>query len=867
MNQPTEIDYIVRKSPSGNNVSLLNMIENDISDPWAYGKIFSHLRIELKENRVMAEFSSINLSQTLKCGFRDLQSISLLAKMTKPNTVIISTELNIDIANQVVKILKNVEREMIIQLKQRGFEFRLEWQPPRLDFYLPHQDPIDLSMLASLSELQEVRYLTIRGTHLIGSLTTLFRSFGASESTKLQEVVVYNESFLTSEETSAVASIKSLRVLECGFAEPRNIEELANATELRELCISCLPQDSIKGLFSKMASKKLLQYLKLTDGPLDCEEAEELAKIESLKYLACSFEDVESLERLGELPHLKFAYITVKQREYQACVKTKHLLSFLGQCQKKGQVRFPGCCVTFHKPKGSLILAFKSKETDDELCFLLGELGNIKNLKISGRPSVGNLEGLLKSVALDNKLEFLKIDIVKANEIPIVAQMENLSKITVGFYEASNLELLANLPHLKWLSISEHPRGSLENLFYDLAVRKPPSQLETLTILGDDLVPEELAEVSRIGSLRRLRCGLVHTSNEWSLTQLSVYSMLEELNIRSNGSGSLDKLFMAIQAITYFRCLIVQGCRLSTNEVRAIRGIQNLKTLHCGIENARDIGILERLPLLEELIIKGITLTNRNPLALLAHKERQTLKKLVIKSRSLGVYDFKSLALISSLQSLDFIIHNARNIGCLALLNLTELILNCPQKLTITPLITALLAKDIHVLSTFKLTNKLLKWKPTRLLMQIRSLRNLKVGFSDLGCFNLVSKKTDLEILEIKNKNFRSKEILKILKNCRKLREIHFPQRIKQINTEFISQCMDILKTVRNPREQNPLQMYFHSLHGVSLEQQYSVDESYLILNIKERAPFDDFNDEIFDEQTDDAPQYFFESPESVFED
>ncbi|XP_016967230.3 uncharacterized protein LOC108035945 [Drosophila biarmipes] len=833
----------------------------------------SHLHLDIAELNVdeVAALTSNHALKSLKCGFSDHQSIRLLSKMGSLNTVIITTELNTEIAGEVTKIFKYAKRDMIVQLEQKGFQFRMERQAQRFVVYLPQHHPIDMTVLAPLSELHEIKYLTIRGPHQSGSLADLFRAFGAHESSELQEVVIYSSSFLTGQETAAVATIKSLKVLECGFTKPLNAEQLSNPTALRELCIVNLPKDSMKGLFAALASKKepTLQYFILTDGMLHCEETEELAKIKSLKYVVCRFQDVGALERIGELPQLEHAYITVRQSNYQPCEVSQSLLRFLVHCQREGQAKFRGCCVSYNQLEGVIILVFRNKESDAALCALLGCLGNIKHLRISGRPAVGNLKAILEGVVLHNKLELLQISKLQANEIPFVAQMDSLTKITVGFLQPSKVELLARLPHLKWLCITVHLPGSLECLFYDLAERVPTSKLETLTVLEVYLEPEELAEVSRIRSLRRLRCGLVDPSNEWSLTELSVHSLLEELHIHSYQSGSLLELLRALKPMSYFHRLIVRGSRLTTKEVKAVKGIRTLKTLQCSLDNARDIGILERLPLLEELVIESIRIIHRNPLALLANKERQTLQKLVIKNRSLGSYDFKSLALMSSLKSLDIIIHNACDIECLALLNLTELTLNCPQEITITPLLAALSDKDPHVLRSFDLINKLLPAKPTKLLMKVTSLRNLKIGFGDLEGLDLLPQQTELEVLEIKNKTFRVTQIMEILKNCRRLREFHFLERNEKINTEFIGHCMDILKTVRNPRDQAPLQMYFHSLHCLSFEQQYSVDESILVINVKTRPPIDDFNDEIFYEPPEDTsdgeePTRFVRNPVKV---
>ncbi|XP_043650105.1 uncharacterized protein LOC122618047 [Drosophila teissieri] len=803
------------------------------------------------------ELALIYSLKALTCGFSDFQTIGLLTKLDNLCTLTITTELNADIGRQVVEIFRRCNGKIIIQVRQRAVQFRMEWQPQpqRLSVYLPYHDPIDMNVLTLLAELQDVRYLTIRGSHLSGSLAGLFRGFGAGESTKLQEVIISNSYFLTSEETAALASIKTLKVLECEFGKASNTELLSHPAEPREICLPGLPKNSMKPLFEALASKRepTLEYFVLSNGELDDMESESLSKIKSLKYLTCRFKEVKSLKHIRCLPNLDYAYISVEQRDYYAHETSKHLLRFLVRCRKEAQVRFRGCDVGYYQPEGRLIVTFKKKEANAALCSLLGRLGTIKNLRISGRPTAGKLKVLLKGVLHHNLVHVLHVGMLRVNELPIVANMNLLTKITIGFLQPEKIELLARLHHLKWLCITDHPQGALEHLFHDLAVRIPASQLETLSILRVSVVPAELVELARINSLRRLRCALENPSDEWSLNLLSVHSMIEELHITSYQSGSLEYLFKALQLITYFHRLIVWRSRLTTSEVKAIMGIHTLRTLHCSLQNARDIGILEHVPLLEELVIEDISIIHRNPLALWAHKERQTLRKLVINNRSLARYDFHSLALMTSLKCLDCLINNSCDIECLALLNLTELILHCPHEVTITPLLTALIAKDSHVLRSFELRNKLLRKHSTELLIQIRSLRNLKIGFTDLKGFELLAKKTDLEILEITNNVFEVNRVLEIIRNCRKLREIHFVESNDNINTEFIGQCMDALKTVRNHEEQKPLQLFFDSLYCLSLKQQYYVDESYMIIRIKKRPTFDDFDDEFCYEPSDDG--------------
>ncbi|XP_017042954.1 uncharacterized protein LOC108089286 [Drosophila ficusphila] len=792
--------------------------------------------------------TSMKSLQVLTCGFSDPQSVGLLAKMDNLKDVSITTPLNFDIAIQVVAILKETKQEMRIDLTHEESGLCLDWNLQRLIIYLPRYDPIDLSWFASLSEIPEIKYFTIQGTHQNGSLLELLRGFGGKEPKKLEELVIYNKSWLTSEETAALAFIKSLKSVECGFLSSVNMEKIANLTDLQEFCISSRPkEESLCKLLMALSSmeEQTLQYFYSPVGTLGYDETEELANIKSLKYLSCKFSHVEALEQLENMPNLEYAFFSVRQKEYNVVQQAGRLLKFLKSCQKKAQIEFRGCDVTYSKSEGLLVVEFKEKKAGGILCSQLGLLGNIRSLQIIDRPKIGNLENLLKGVLHYNEVESLEIDELQEEEIPIVAQMDSLSKLTVGFSDQRNINLLARLPHLTYLCVTKHPSGELEDLLCDLALRMPPVELDTLSILGNYLRSEEIVQLAKISSLRSLRCGLFDPYDNRALTELAEISMLEELDIVSYITGSMVKLFKALRRMKQLHRLVVRGCPLISKEVVAIKKLRFLRTLHCTLADATDIEILSRAPKLEELLIYSIYVITSNFLAPLAKKQPQTLKKLIIKFRSLGEGELNTLAWLKSLEHLNCIVHSELNLHNLAFLNLKELTLECCKEISIENFLKELVARKEHVLCSFDLRNQLLIFRSTQLLVQINSLRKLKIGFKDQESFDLLTQLTELEVLEIKKKTYHVNQILSILTCCRKLREIIFVESDIHINTEFIGQCLDVLKSVRNPEEHKPLQMYLHEMCCVSTDQKYNVDQSYLTLNLIKRPLFDEYNDEI----------------------
>lgn len=95
----------------------------------------------------------------------------------------------------------------------------------------------------------------------------------------------------------------------------------------------------------------------------------------------------------------------------------------------------------------------------------------------------------------------------------------------------------------------------------------------------------------------------------------------------------------------------------------------------------------------------------------------------------------------------------------------------------------------------------------TTKLIQLKQLKELSCSFEDAKCIDLLTDLTELEGLYIMlgRSDAGTKECLNVLKSCRKLQRLHINSNLK---IDFVNKVLEILKTVRNPKKQKPLQLY-----------------------------------------------------------
>ncbi|XP_046866743.1 uncharacterized protein LOC111518591 isoform X2 [Drosophila willistoni] len=182
---------------------------------------------------------------------------------------------------------------------------------------------------------------------------------------------------------------------------------------------------------------------------------------------------------------------------------------------------------------------------------------------------------------------------------------------------------------------------------------------------------EELLQVAKMKSIRKLKCGFSSSHNIETLAQLME---LQELTITTHKSRSLEGLFKKFSSRTSsaLQYLAIRNNEITIDELKAIAGIKSLKRLKCAFTNPKDDVVLPEMLNLEELCI----IAHRS--GKLSKKLRLfskcSLNKIIIMGDSLDVQD---VAALSEFESLKILHIHILQLDCINLLlpikNLAEI--------------------------------------------------------------------------------------------------------------------------------------------------------------------------------------------------
>ncbi|XP_060653797.1 uncharacterized protein LOC132789644 [Drosophila nasuta] len=123
-----------------------------------------------------------------------------------------------------------------------------------------------------------------------------------------------------------------------------------------------------------------------------------------------------------------------------------------------------------------------------------------------------------------------------------------------------------------------------------------------------------------------------------------------------------------------------------------------------------------------------------------------------------------------------------------------------------------------------------LDFDETSKLIQLTSLKELRCAFDDARCIDLLTDLTELEGLYIMlgRSAAGSKECLNILRSCQKLQRLHINS---NLSVEFTGKALEVLRNVRIPEKQKPLQLYSTGvMHLCNDEDEKLIDNAFCIV-------------------------------------
>ncbi|KAH8370857.1 hypothetical protein KR093_005222, partial [Drosophila rubida] len=263
-------------------------------------------------------------------------------------------------------------------------------------------DEQSIKLLAKLIKPQELNITSYRD----GALEPFLQELASLPFSSLQKLCLSGRS-LKYEEIAEVAKVKSLKSLDCAFADGQNVEVLAQLDQLEELTIKIDECSSLVTLFQALAStaSKTLQYLKIADRSISFEEMQFITQIKNLRNLCCSFDNIESIKLLTHLSALR------------------ELLIEFDQCDAEG-------------------------------IEILAQLTNLTGLDIKS-PEIGSLHHLLTKLPHLESLIIRENDI-DASELAAIMSLKSLRRLQCGFNKTPRNENLEALRKLEVIEITSY---------------------------------------------------------------------------------------------------------------------------------------------------------------------------------------------------------------------------------------------------------------------------------------------------------------------------------------------------------------------------------------------------------------------------
>ncbi|XP_017128055.1 uncharacterized protein LOC108146529 [Drosophila elegans] len=591
----------------------------------------------------------------------------------------------------------------------------------------------------------------------------------------------------------------------------------------------------------------------------------ELAKISSIRFLACRISECSLLKYINQLTNLE--HLVIKARDSFDRSTLKLISNLLNKCKVQATL----CCQDF-----SISLKKNEKELEIELgdgCRIdvltpLAQLKDVKSLHISTILSFkGSLNPLFKAFASSKlcaieELVIVSMDKLRFEDVSSMADIKTIKKLVCSLSNCTGIEKLASLNNLEELRV--FGKGNLAQLFTKLAEKNVIQKVLHFT----EIVPEELIALSRIGSLKKLQCYFSEMQDLQALSELA-NSSIEKLVVhvsRSTGKSSLQNLFAAISSNSSARLqsLKIEFESFQITEMAEVSKIQGLKKLKAEFCNSECAQLLVRLPNLEHLEIKNYNeneIKLENTLRDLVLKPQSALRKLKIKI-PIGFNECKYLSQIETLESLACNLRDEVGIEVLAdIKKLKELNIDSAKgslsglfrafannrESTLQELNTQIRNSDeICEITKIKSLKKLFTFNDESTsgnfsdLSQLTELDSLHIKSTSVN-FSDLSQLTELESLHIRISDpfeMHKTSLLPIFQSCQKLEcvRLSFGDMLME-TSELVSNAYTILKSIRDPALQKPLKLVLDVSTFPKFHVQ-DIDEAFLNVCYKSWDPF-----------------------------
>ncbi|KAI8039247.1 hypothetical protein M5D96_007970 [Drosophila gunungcola] len=244
----------------------------------------------------------------------------------------------------------------------------------------------------------------------------------------------------------------------------------------------------------------------------------ELAKISSIRFLACRISDCSLLKYINQLTNLE--HLVIKARDSFDRSTLKLISNLLDKCKVEATLCCPDLSISLKKKEKKLVIDLGDR-CRTEVLTPLAQLKDVKTLHISRVLSFhGSLNPLFKAFASSKfcAIEELDIGILEElcfEDVSSMADIQTIKKLVCSLSNFTGIEKLASLNNLEELRVFGN--GNLAQLFTKLAEKNVIQKVLHLS----KIVPEEVIALSRIGSLKKLECYFSEMEDLQALSELA----------------------------------------------------------------------------------------------------------------------------------------------------------------------------------------------------------------------------------------------------------------------------------------------------------------------------------------------------------
>ncbi|XP_039480055.1 uncharacterized protein LOC120444457 [Drosophila santomea] len=658
--------------------------------------------------------------------------------------------------------------------------------------------------------------------------------------------------------------------LELKLHDKSNISEMGSLSKLPNLTrlvvqnkTYCLENpDSLAKFLRSMAPNGsfALKSCKINYARLHQAEIEELAKIKSLRFLACHLHDVPDINfsQMTNLQHIKLNF-------RQNFITSNVIHNLLSKCQVQATIFSEDVTITLWRNEKRLEIHLSNCENTD-FAIPLAKLKDINTLVILGHQNLEYLNMIFDAFAANlSTIEELnlselqpygsELNDVRFKDISKLTEIQTIRSLRCCVSDVTGVQKLADLNKLENLEIYHSGDGNLIELLTKLAEKNTIKCIKT-----GKLTHEEVLKISQMRSLKTLVCRLSNEDDLKFFAELANSSIEELIIIEYTNPMWVTPSFFSSIKKKLLCDFDISHKKLNFFETVDVTKITGLKRLCAGFVDAECAEILDRLPQLEDLTVGFIKTPLETLLRVIAFKSPMTLKKLELFNW-IGGSECECLTQFETLESLTCSLRNETGIDHLAnIQNLKELLIH--RGAPPTNLFRAFAQKSDSKLE--KLQAPVTCSADIREISQIKSLKTLNVDLTKM-CDNLsdLSQLNDLKSLSIVDSygcKLNSDSFLSIVRYCPQLDRVDLGF-FYGVALDLVSQVNNVLKTIRDPANQKPLQLSIFSKNIYPKIHVEDIDESILNVSYSYEEVFGayeiEFNSE--NEDSDDSDSFDYE--------